>query len=415
LSIFRESFRFAVQNIGSNLLRTLLSLTGVTIGVFCIIAILTLIDSLEANIRDSFAKLGNNMLFIQKFPIPITDDADFRAYMRRPEMKFSEMKQLQSRLKHASAVSFAIWIPNEKLKSDKQEVTDAIIRAASYQYGDIVDMNYAAGRYFTEAETSHGEPIIILGYDLASTLFNDPLKAIGQNVKVLGRKLKVVGVLKKEGNSIGFNGNIDNSCLIPVEFVRTLGDFQSAQNNNTILVKADHNTSLDELETEVEGVFRTIRRLSPREDDNFAVNKISVLSNILSKVFGQISLYGWIIAGFSILVGGFGIANIMFVSVKERTSIIGIQKALGAKGGFIMIQFLFEAVLLCVFGGLIGLTLVLMLSLLFNLILPFTLILSIKNILIGVGISSAIGILAGIIPSYIAAKMDPIEAIRYNS
>jgi putative ABC transport system permease protein len=397
------------------LLRTLLSLLGVTIGVFCIIAILTLIDSLEANIRNSFAKLGDNMLFIQKFPIPVTDESDFKVYMRRPEMKYDEMKQLQTRLKHASAAAYAIWIPNEKIKSDKQEVTGAIIRAASYQYADIIDMNYASGRYFTEEEAEHGEPLIILGYDLASTLFNDPMKAVGQTVKLLGRKIRVVGVLKKEGTSIGFNGNIDNSCLLPVNFVRSLGNFESAQYNGTILVKAAPKETLDDLETEVEGTFRVIRHLSPREDDNFAVNKISVLSNILTNVFGQISLYGWIIAGFSILVGGFGIANIMFVSVKERTPIIGIQKSLGAKGFFILIQFLFEAVLLCVFGGLIGIFIVLILSLLLNLILPFTLILSVKNILIGVGISSVIGVLSGIIPSYLAAKMDPIEAIRYNA
>jgi putative ABC transport system permease protein len=324
------------------------------------------------------------------------------------------MKQLQNRLKHASAVSFSIWIPNEKVKSAKQTVTGAIIRAASYQYADIVDMNYAAGRYFTEEEAESGKPLIILGYDLATTLFGNPLKAEGQTLQLMGRKLRVVGVLNKEGNSMGINSNIDNSCLIPVNFVRSMGNFESPEYNSTILVTAAPNTNLDDLENEVEGTFRQIRHLGPRDEDNFAVNKMSVLSNILTNIFGKISLYGWIIAAFSILVGGFGIANIMFVSVKERTPIIGIQKSLGAKGFFIMIQFLFEAVLLCVFGGLIGIAIVFFLSLILNFILPFQLILSLKNILIGVGISSIIGILSGIIPSWQAAKMDPIEAIRYN-
>jgi len=201
---------------------------------------------------------------------------------------------------------------------------------------------------------------------------------------------------------------------VSANFLRTVINPESGLFECSIYVKSGEakNTNAIYFEDKIRGYMRMIRKLSPREEDNFALNKITMLTSILNTIFDQISLYGWVIAGFSILVGGFGVANIMFVSVKERTSIIGIQKALGAPKWVILGQFLTESIFLCILGGLVGLLLIWLISLLISSITPFQLILTLENVLIGIGLSSFIGIISGFIPSLQAANLDPIEAIR---
>lgn len=414
IALLKESFRFALQNISANILRTLLSLIGVTIGVFCIIGILTFVDSLEYNVRASISKFGDNLLFVQKYPWASGSEGSWREYMKRPNITYAQMQQLKKRVKLADAVAYNFWVNGEKLKAENETVENITIRAVSYDYQKAMDIDFEKGRYFTEAEAENGGAVILLGYDLANALFKSPEQALDQKIRVMGRNVLVIGVLEKQGNSLNMGPNQDMAATVPANFIRSLGSFENESFNTTVLIKGAANVDTDKLESEVEGVMRSIRRLDPRDDDDFAINRITILSSIISKITSTISLYGWIIAGFSILVGGFGIANIMFVSVKERTSIIGIQKALGAKQYFILIQFLFEAILLCIFGGLIGLLLVFLISQAVNIVSPLQIVMSLKNVIIGMGISTIIGLLAGIIPSYQAAKMDPIEAIRFN-
>ncbi|RYD73599.1 MAG: FtsX-like permease family protein, partial [Sphingobacteriales bacterium] len=288
------------------------------------------------------------------------------------------------------------------------------IRAVTHDYLKTIAMNFELGRYFTESESQRGENVGIIGYTLAEQLFDNPEKALGQQISLMQGKVRVIGVLKKEGNSFNMGGSADNQIFVPFNYIRGFGNYDGNQYNPTILVKAKENVDVDDLEDELVGAMRSIRRLSPRQDDNFAMNKITMFLTVIEGIFEKINLYGWVIAGFSILVGGFGIANIMFVSVKERTSIIGIQKALGARRVFIMAQFLGEAVILCLLGGAIGLILIAILASLLNLVMPITIILTAKNMLTGLGISSVIGILSGYIPSRQASRMDPIEAIRFT-
>jgi putative ABC transport system permease protein len=325
------------------------------------------------------------------------------------------MQQLQKRLTKAQAVCFNLFIPGNKLKYNDNQVDNITGRAVSFEYDKAITLDFLSGRYFTETECENGEQVIILGYDIAKSLFREPQKAVDKYVEAFHRKLRVIGVLAKEGSGMGGGGDADHLITVPLNFMRNMSNIEKTEWGPTILVKGKPDVSADEMEEELEGTLRAIRKLGPGQDDNFALNKITMFTQFLEKVFGQINLYGWIIAGFSILVGGFGIANIMFVSVKERTPIIGIQKSLGAKGYFILIQFLGEAVLLCILGGLIGLLFVVILALLINASTPMHLIITFKNIMLGVGISSLIGIIAGYIPSRQAAKMDPIEAIRYNA
>lgn len=414
LASIQESLRFSVQSIRSNLLRTLLSLSGITIGVFCIISILTLVDSIEINIQGSISKLGDRVIFVQKWPWIFSSDYPWWKYVNRPSMKYREMELLEKKLPEADAVACNLWIFGKKISIENNTAEDVTLRVVSQEYDKTIELTFEEGRYFSEAESQRGEKVVILGNELAKNLFKNPKNAIGKKINLFNRKLRVIGILEKEGQGLGMDGGQDLQAMLPFNFVRNFGNFEEMQNNTTILVKASKSISLDAMEDEIRGSMRAIRKLHPRQEDNFSLNRITMLSNFLTGIFGKINIYGWVIAGFSILVGGFGIANIMFVSVKERTHIIGIQKALGAKDYFIMIQFLGEAVMLCVLGGVIGLTLIFLISLLLNLVLPFQIVLTFKNVMVGIGLSSLIGVIPGYIPSRQAAKLDPIEAIRFR-
>ena len=234
---------------------------------------------------------------------------------------------------------------------------------------------------------------------------------VGQQIKVFKRKLTVIGVFGVEGESI-FGNSVDNQVLAPIHFARQVMRIDKRSSNPTIMVKGKGGVTTEELKDELQGVMRSIRRLKPTAPDNFSLNEISILSNSLDSLFSIIGIAGTIIGGFSILVGGFGIANIMFVSVKERTHLIGIEKSLGAKNWFIMIEFLSEAVFLSLLGGITGLLIVVGLTALASYAADVELYLTVENILWGVGISVIIGLIAGIIPAYLASKLSPVEAIR---
>jgi putative ABC transport system permease protein len=407
-----ESLKFAFQSIRSNLTRTLLSLMGVTIGVFCIISIFTLIDSLESSIKSAVSRFGDNVVFVQKWPWAFSRDYPWWKYMNRPEISYQDMQILQKRFTDMEAMCFTTTTQSEKLVYKNNSAEGASVMGVSYDYYKIMTLNFENGRYFTEDESQRGDKVVILGYQVARTLFNNPEEAIDQKIQMLNRKMKVVGVLAKEGQTLGFESNQDKGVIVPVNFIRSLSNVNSQQYGPTIMVKGKPREDIDKLEDELHGAMRGVRKLGPWDEDNFALNRITAFTSFLTSLFGQINLFGLIIAGFSILVGGFGIANIMFVSVKERTPIIGIQKSLGAKSYFILIQFLGESVFLCILGGIIALFLIFILSKILNQFITLELVLTMKNIILGIGISSVIGVLSGFIPSLQAARMDPIEAIR---
>jgi putative ABC transport system permease protein len=410
LKLLKESFLFANDSLRQNKLRTFLSLLGVTIGIFMIIAVFSAVDTLRANLQKSVDKLGNNSIYIQKWPWVGGDDFPWWKYMQRPDPKLREYDEIVRRSQTALAVSYEIGIDNRTVKYLDHTVEGASITAASYEHNKTWQFDVLQGRYFSEMESHSGSPVTVIGFDIADNLFPSG-NAVGKQIKILGRYVTIVGVFKKEGNDILGNSD-DKQLLLPINFAKNVIDAENQNYNPVIVVRGKDGLSDVQVEDELRGLMRSIRRLKPGQDDNFELNKSTILSNQLGVVFGILHTVGLVIGLFSILVGGFGIANIMFVSVKERTNIIGIQKSLGAKNYFILLQFLIEAVFLCVMGGVIGILLVYGGTVLVKLAFDVAVVLDAKNIIIGIGTSITIGVVSGIIPALSAARMDPVEAIR---
>jgi len=406
-----ESFRFAISALRANLLRTILSLLGVTVGIFSIITVFTLVDSLEKNIKDSLNFLGDDVIRIEKFPWIFGESYPWWKYVNRPKAEFSEYQFLKNNSKEASAITIFAERYGVTIKYGSNSLSGARVSGVAYQHKDVFEIPVESGRYFGLQEIEKGANVAIIGAELAKTLFpvNDP---IGKEIKLRGLKYRVIGVMEKQGASITNAPSADDFCYVPYN---TFFKMYSGQGNfgveSKIALKGyPDDVGLKNLEGEVTGLLRQKRGLRPREDTNFAINRPEAFSNFLDSIFGVITVAGWVIGSFSILVGGFGIANIMFVSVKERTNIIGIQKSLGAKNFFILFQFLFEAVFLSVLGGLFGLFLVYLLS--FVSLGSLELTLSAGNVILGVGVSVLIGTLSGIVPAGMASKLDPVIAIR---
>lgn len=405
--IFFEGLRFAWKSITVNKLRTFLSLLGVTIGIVAIISVFTIVDSLEKNIRDSLSSLGDNVVYVGKWPWGSSGEYKWWKFFNRPEPTFQEFKMLRQKMALAESVAF-MFEGSRTVKKDNDVLENVSIKGITYDFSKISNFNIEKGRFFNENEIVSGKNHIIIGHNIYETIFNN-INPIGKEIKISGVNSEIIGVIEKEGESITGTTQ-DNSVLAPYLFAKRF--LKERGSDPIIMVSAKNGVTNEELKNEIRQMIRTIRRIRPLDEDNFALNETSIITQGLDKLFRIISISGWIIGGFSILVGGFGIANIMFVSVKERTNIIGIQKALGAKNHFILLQFLFEAILLCLFGGLFGLLIVWAISRAADSFIDINLVLTFKNIVLGISISTIIGVLSGFFPAYFASKLNPIDAIR---
>lgn len=407
LRLVKESFAFAVNALRNNKLRTFLSLLGVTIGIFSIIAVLAAVDSLDHKIKKELSSLDKNTIYLFNDSF---GPSEIPAWKREqfPNVTFAEYEYLKNNLPDAEELSYQIFLKWENIKYESKTMTNVNIVPVTNTFINIQGYEFTEGRFFNESESNSGAAVAVIGAELAEGLFGD-FDPIGKQVRLYGQRFTVVGVLEKKGD--GMFGNDDTSAIIPVNFIRrALGENKSQ--TPIIIIKPQKGIDMQAFKAELAQKLRNYRGMKVDEEDNFFINVFSGFTDLIDGIIKMMNLGGWIIAGFSLLVGGFGVANIMFVSVKERTNLIGIQKSLGAKKRMILFQFLFEAIILCLFGGLVGITLVWLLTLLLTSLLDFEFILSIGNIILGSALAIFIGIVSGILPAISAAKLDPVEAIR---
>ena len=409
--IFRliaESFRFAWNALTANVLRTLLSLLGVTIGIFAIIAVFTVVDSLEKNINESLSFLGRTNMDVRRFPFEF-GNIPWWDYLKRPYANYEEYEYLKENLSNADGLTiFAVNRTIPKYKSNS--IADINCLGVAYTHKDVYEFKDIRGRYFTEQEANSGQNVVMIGHKVNLELFGD-IDAIGKKIKIKGRNFAVIGVIPEEGEGIFGNTSNDENIYMPFKTFTKINYVGKGGVEPIISVKgSEEDIGLVKLEYEMKGLLRKIRGLKPKEQDSFSLVRQQAILNTIGGFFDALSFGGILIGGFSILVGGFGIANIMFVSVTERTPIIGLQKSLGAKNYFILFQFLFESVFLAVVGGGIGIFIVFLLS--FIPLGSLDLVITLKNVIIGVSVSTIIGTVSGLVPAIKASRMDPVKAIR---
>jgi putative ABC transport system permease protein len=411
LEIVTSSFKMALQELWKNKLRAFLSLFGVTIGIFCIIGVLATVNSLEYNIQSEIKSLGTNTIYIDKWEWSVGGGPDYPwwKYQKRPSPKYSELAEIKRRTPTVANAAFTISI-NDNIEASGNVLSGGVIYAITPEFHDIQPLEIQNGRLMTAAEFEQGSNALVMGNDVAVQLFGSEERALGKIISIRGKKGVVAGVLKKHGQQMLGGWQYDKSVFITYKFGRTLMDERRADPLLIVKGKEDINSKL--LKDNLFGTMRSIRKLSPTQEDNFSLNDMNDLGDAFSQAFVSINIGGWAIAALSLIVGMFGVANIMFVTVKERTAQIGLKKAIGAKSGVILTEFLLESAFLCIIGGITGLLLVFGLTKIVTVLFHFPIFVSTSNMLMAIGICILVGVVAGIIPASQAARMNPVVAIR---
>lgn len=412
LQIVSTSFRLMWEELRNNKLRTFLSLLGIIIGIFCIVGVLATVRSMQSSANESLQSLGSNTVYVQKWEWGGGGDYPWWKFINRPQPKFEEMEFLKRKIQSAEYVAFAF--PTQQTVEYENNALDNVqLNGITGDFNQINIFNIAYGRYLTESEFDAASSNCVIGYTVAETLFRNAENAIGKEIKVKGNKHTIVGVIAKQGKGfLGGGWQFDESMLVPyLQTARFLDDKNIFQ-DKIIIVKGKENIPVEDLKVEMKGLMRAARRIGPKQDDSFALNDISSSSQFINNISNGLSQGGIAITVLSFVVGIFGVANIMFVTVKERTSMIGLKKAIGAKKRTILMEILLESAFLCIVGGLIGLILVFLLTLFLSGALGFKVFISIPLFLFAIGLCVFFGILAGIIPAINAARLDPVVAIR---
>jgi putative ABC transport system permease protein len=412
LRLLREGFLFAAKSVVVNKLRTFLSLFGITIGIFCIISVFTVLDWMEKSIRDTISSLGEDIIYVHKWPWGLNTSLNWWDLMKWPSVSMDDYKAVLNKSSKTEYACLMISQP-EQIKYKKNLANNIYVSAVTQDFENLRSFEINKGRYFSPGESSAGKNVAIIGSELADRLF-DRADPVGKQIIIEGKRTNVIGVFKKEGKGGITDNGMDEVALVPLNYGKTFINLRNNFMDATLMIKAKEGVAIEELSDETTMILRAARRLQPNEINNFSINRASLISQSFDAVFAGINIGGWVIGGFAILVGGFGIANIMFVSVRERTNQIGIQKALGAKRFFILQQFLTESVLLSIIGGLLGLLLIFIGTLIVNYFYELNMYLTLGNVILALFISGTIGIVAGYAPANVAAKMNPVDAMGFS-
>ncbi len=411
IEIIASSFKMAVQELWKNKLRTFLSLFGITIGIFCIISVLATVGSLERNIQNEIKSLGNNTIYLDKWDYSAGGGPGYPwwKYVNRPVPKYGEIKFIRERAAGAKYVAFRIQATDD-IGYANSVLSNVHIYGINEDFEHIQQIELTKGRSLSAAEFNSGVPVVVIGFEIAELLFGQAELALEKTIEVRGKKLKVTGVITKQGKQMIGGWEFDQSVLVSYRFARTIMNELKA--DPVIMIQGGEGITSKALKDNLTGVMRGIHKLTPMKEDDFTLNDINDFSSAISSVFVSLNIGGWAIAALSLIVGMFGVANIMFVSVRERTSQIGIKKAVGAKKRVILAEFLLESAFLCIIGGLIGLLLVFGLTQILTKALSFPVYISTSNMALAIFICIVVGVVAGFVPARQAAMMNPVEAIR---
>ncbi|HVT85805.1 MAG TPA: ABC transporter permease [Chitinophagaceae bacterium] len=411
IEIIGTSFKMALQELWKNKLRTFLSLFGITIGIFCIIGVLATVNSLEQNIQNEVKALGTNTIYLDKWDYSAGGGPDYPwwKYVKRPVPEYDEVKQVKERAPSAKYVAFKIEA-HDNISFENSVLSGVNIYGVSNEFQYIQPVDIATGRYISDADFEYGNNSVVIGNEIAEKLLGNAETAVGKTISIRGKKGIVVGVFKKQGKTMIGGWNFDESTVIPYKFARTIMD--ERRSDPLIMIQGQDNLNSKAVKDELTGVVRAIHKLSPTQEDDFTLNDINDFSAAISQAFVSLNIGGWAIAALSLIVGMFGVANIMFVTVRERTGQIGLKKAIGAKKRVILAEFLLESAFLCIVGGLIGLFLVFVLTQILSGLLHFPVFISASNMIMAIFICIFVGVIAGFIPASQAARMDPVVAIR---
>lgn len=401
-----EGVRLSLFAIWSNKTRSALTTFGIVIGIVMVTSMVTVIDGINRSFESSMAMLGQDVIFVQKWPWGFGGEYRWWDYVNRREMEVDYAERIAGQSRTATAVSAeASRRGSVTFEDNVAEEVEIDGVTPSYVFTSAVEIQ--DGRFFTEEENHAARNVTVIGYELADALFDwrDP---IGRQVRIGGQRFEVIGVLDQQGNFMGMQ-SFDNMAIIPINSFRYL---YGLRRGISIRVQFEDEQSLHDGQYEIEGIMRQIRRLGPAEENDFAINRLDMFEEQYKAMTGAIYGVGIFLTALSLFVGGIGVMNIMFVSVKERTREIGIRKAVGARYREILLQFMVEAVVICGIGGVIGVALSGLVVYVIN--QYFVAHLGINTVLLAFFITTLTGLLFGFLPANRAAKSDPIESLRYS-